>query len=253
MSKEEIELTEKTHPGMVRVCIISDTHTTHEAFTDLIPKGIDILVHAGDITMTSRKISQKGRIHIYRKFNEWLGLIKALTDVEHIVVVAGNHDGLMQEIGMEASQEILSNAIYLENSEVHLLGLKIWGSPVSTGHSMNRAFQDGDFANATKNALPLDGSTDILITHGPSEKIANLVQPNIAHIWGHVHECHGYRIYNARNRSKRKNHHEQENEDDSNDRNKTWLSVCGTNLNTRYQPVRGPLVLDIDTVDKNIK
>jgi len=71
-------------------------------------------------------------------FNHWLGK----QPHRFKVVIAGNHD-LMFERHPGAAKELLSNAIYLENSGTELLGLKFWDplfSPNSIiGHSMSPA------------------------------------------------------------------------------------------------------------------
>ncbi len=100
----------------VRIVCISDTHGQHAKLS--VPVG-DVLIHAGDFMTygdTPKEIVD---------FNHWLGK----QSHRFKVVIAGNHD-LMFERHPGAAEELLSNAIYLENSGTELLGLKFWGSPV---------------------------------------------------------------------------------------------------------------------------
>jgi len=113
----------------VRIVCISDTHGQHAKLS--VPAG-DVLIHAGDFMPfgdTPKEIVD---------FNHWLGK----QPHRFKVVIAGNHD-LMFERHPGAAKELLSNAIYLENSGTELLGLKFWGSLFSPnsiiGHSMSPA------------------------------------------------------------------------------------------------------------------
>jgi len=101
----------------VRIVCISDTHGQHAKLS--VPAG-DVLIHAGDFMPfgdTPKEIVD---------FNHWLGK----QPHRFKVVIAGNHD-LMFERHPGAAKEMLSNAIYLENSGTELLGLKFWGFPCS--------------------------------------------------------------------------------------------------------------------------
>ena len=100
----------------VRIVCISDTHGQHAKLC--MPDG-DILIHVGDFMAFGD--APKEIIN----FNHWLGQ----QSQRFKVVIAGNHD-LMFERHPGAAKELLSNAIYLENSGTELLGLKFWGSPV---------------------------------------------------------------------------------------------------------------------------
>jgi len=86
----------------VRIVCISDTHGQHAKLS--VPAG-DVLIHAGDFMAfgdTPKEIVD---------FNHWLGK----QPHRFKVVIAGNHD-LMFERHPGAAKELLSNAIYLENS-----------------------------------------------------------------------------------------------------------------------------------------
>ncbi|MEE6477552.1 hypothetical protein FKM82_011548 [Ascaphus truei] len=124
-------------PGYTRFVCISDTHSR----TDLLqmPYG-DVLIHAGDFT-------ELGLPSEVKKFNDWLGSLP----YEYKVVTAGNHeltfdhefmaDLIKQDFyyfpsvsklkpeNYENVQSLLTNCIYLQDSEVTVKGFRIYGSP----------------------------------------------------------------------------------------------------------------------------
>lgn len=125
-----------------RFVCVSDTHNEHNGVK--LPEG-DVLLHCGDFTLA-------GRLHEVEKFNEWLGDIP----FKHKIVIAGNHElsfdpkiieGVKKakerntfsrwssylsptlEKGGESIASLLTNCTYLEDSEVTINGIRIWGSP----------------------------------------------------------------------------------------------------------------------------
>ena len=65
------------------------------------------------------------------------------------IVIGGNHDGLLQEIGLEGASKLLGNAIYLQNNSCVAGGLRFFGSPASVqgaSISPNLAFQSTEFS-----------------------------------------------------------------------------------------------------------
>lgn len=85
---DEHKMLEVSNTVKTRLCVISDTHThgpmPHScdgfAYRQPLPKA-DVLLHAGDITMT-------GRVSEYEKM---LDVLKS-TEAELKIVIAGNHD-----------------------------------------------------------------------------------------------------------------------------------------------------------------
>jgi Icc-related predicted phosphoesterase len=182
------ELPSKAREDVVRVVVMSDSHEQHKCIGD-IPPG-DLFVHCGDIFMTNRKRSHAKARERLLDFNEWLRDIPC----EHRIIVAGNHDKVIEIIGVEGTQEILTNASYLQNSFYRVNNLNIWATPLSTGHSGNRAFQSSQFAQETirlVNEIPED-HVDMFISHGPCQEIARSLKPKL-HLWGHAHGYHGVR------------------------------------------------------------
>jgi hypothetical protein len=96
----------------MRIVCISDTHSRHDHME--VPPG-DVLIHAGDSTML-------GRVEEVAKFNPWPGGLPR----PHKVVIAGNHDWLL-ETEPALAESLITNAHYLrDNSEMK--GRKFYAS-----------------------------------------------------------------------------------------------------------------------------
>jgi predicted phosphohydrolase len=178
----------------VRIVCISDTHGQHAKLS--VPDG-DVLIHAGDFAAFGDT-----PIEII-DFNLWLGTLPH----RHKVVIAGNHDWMFERHS-GAARELLTNAIYLENSGTELAGLKIWGSPVQPEFN-NWAFNVARGAAIRRYWKMIPASTDVLITHGPPYGVLDTAHPTTAHlgceelaeavqkirprlhVFGHIHGGHG--------------------------------------------------------------
>eukprot|EP00750_Incisomonas_marina_P013678 INCI17520.3.p1 GENE.INCI17520.3~~INCI17520.3.p1 ORF type:complete len:318 (+),score=43.96 INCI17520.3:122-1075(+) len=179
----------------LRVVSISDTHMKHKFLRNRIPNG-DVLVHCGDILMSSVRYSDAENLRRVRRFNRWLGTLPH----QRKIVIAGNHDGFLQRQGVEGAQELLSNATYLCDSGTSIRGVKFWGTPVSWGHSRNDAFQqEQDAAHIEK----IPSGIDILLTHGfPFKSLRNFrqklhhVKPAV-HLCGHWHAGAGVHFWSS--------------------------------------------------------
>jgi len=126
----------------VRIVCMSDTHSMTDDFRFNIPQG-DIFIHAGDFTSS-------GCLEEVIEFNNWIGNLPH----EHKIVIAGNHElsfdnsckyqsrghleahsshtdpsFIAQAAQTHSVKDCLTNCIYLEDSEVILYGLKIYGTP----------------------------------------------------------------------------------------------------------------------------
>ena len=86
----------------MKIVCISDTHSLHWHIPEL-PDG-DVLIHAGD------SLGQ-GTLDNIEDLNSWLGTLPH----RHKIVIAGNHDRAFQD-EPEQARELLTNAIYLEDS-----------------------------------------------------------------------------------------------------------------------------------------
>ena len=217
--------------GEMRITVISDTHDRHYLLNSL-PE-CDILIHAGDILMTSRKYSRAGAYENFQNFNEWLGQQPA----RHKIIIGGNHDKLLQKLSKSELNELFSNGTYLCNELLEIEGLRIFGTPLSRGDSGNQAFQSKEFATATQNILSqyTPGSIDILITHGTCTSLRHMIQPNVMHVSGHSHYHYGVHCSH------------QSHSDDSKEIDQgvhTTLNVCGPLMDHRYNPSHLPLIVD---------
>ncbi len=178
---------------MKLVCL-SDTHGRHHDLN--VPEG-DILLHAGDFT-------RRGSQAEIADFNQWLGQLSH----PHKVVIAGNHDFLFEQSPLEA-RKLLNNAHYLEDSGVTLMGLRIWGSPVSP-RFFDWAFNRERGSDIRRHWSLIPNSTDILITHTPAHglldkiwlgrhvgcealrrELENRLKPMLV-VCGHIHENAGH-------------------------------------------------------------
>ena len=170
----------------VRLVFVSDTHSQ---LNDVdLPLG-DVLCHTGDITFCAH-----GGLQALEEFNRQL---KSLPH-KHKIVIAGNHDRRLEQLGRFQARRVLSAAHYLENSAVKLMGLTFWGTPFSTKHkrkSSNSAFQySEEFQKNMWRYVP--NEVDVLLTHGSirdSTALAATIeraQPYL-HAHGHDHELHG--------------------------------------------------------------
>jgi Icc-related predicted phosphoesterase len=176
----------------VTIVCISDTHELHRELD--IPAG-DLLLHAGDFTMFSRSL------RAIEDFNDWLG--------EHshsrTIVVPGNHDSFLE--ADPRRRNLLTNATVLIDEAVEVMGLKIWGSPITPlyGGALGRSSAKDRIA--LYKTIPPD--TDILMTHGPLYGILDCppgtdthtgcrelleavlqLKPRV-HLFGHVHGAYG--------------------------------------------------------------
>jgi len=145
---------------MPRIVCVSDTHNCTDEIA--VPDG-DILIHAGDATIT-------GTVEEVKRFNRWFAGLPH----SHKIFVAGNHDWLFEKDNELARRLLDPNIIYLQDSSIAVDGLKIYGSPwqprfFDWAFNLNRGYE-----LAEKWAMIPD-DIDILITHGPPNGILDLV------------------------------------------------------------------------------
>lgn len=197
--------------NFVRVVCVSDTHNRHNKL--YVPPG-DILIHAGDFTMTGRHGAMK-------KFGEWL----SAQPHTHKLVIAGNHDVTLdppyyerrgrarfhfrKKYDTKLTRSLFEkHCTYLEDQAVEIEGYKFYGSPISPSFCDWAFGRDrGPDIRSTWEKIPDD--CEILITHGPAlghgdecrmghragcmdllHTIQQRVRP-MYHIFGHIHEDYG--------------------------------------------------------------
>ena len=180
----------------MRFVCTSDTHTLHERVP--IPDG-DVFIHAGDFTSC-------GELTDIARFNAFLGKLPH----KHKIVIAGNHDFAFERQPTLA-RSILTNCLYLQDSETIIDGVRIYGSPWQPWFN-DWAFnlQRGPEIKAKWDQIPDD--VQILVTHGPalghgdevlrpsggSERVGcedllaaiQRIKPAYQ-VFGHVHEGYG--------------------------------------------------------------
>lgn len=172
----------------------------HMQFKDLeLPDG-DCLIISGDAL-------NYGDTKELIKFNTWLGQIKHR--YKHIIFVAGNHDRALERY--PDARNLITNATYLQDEEVTIEGIRIYGSPWQP-EFCNWAFNlpRGPEIKHKWDLIP--EGIDILITHGPPKGVRDFVlRPNGAmeslgcqdlleavirvkpkyHLFGHIHYANG--------------------------------------------------------------
>jgi len=195
----------------VYATVISDTHNKHKniEFPELnVGDNIkNILIHCGDFSHRPEQV-----FSFYKWFSEVPGY-------DERILVAGNHDGYVEEVGYENFKEYCTEKgiTYLQDTSVIIDGIKFHGSPYSNNFG-NWSFMLDDFElDEIWQKIPDD--VDILITHGPAYGVGDEVQQDIYnphvgsntlaytinnrlkkmkyHFFGHIHESHG--IYNKPN------------------------------------------------------
>lgn len=184
---------------MISITCISDSHRGHKKLS--LPGG-DILIHAGDF-------SSLGYHDEISSFLAWFDKQK----YKHLVYIAGNHDiSYQRNIPMKKKFLALYPGIhYLEDSEIVLEGLKIYGSPWQP-EFCDWAFnlpRKSKYLQEKWDKIPDD--TDILITHtapygilDPDSHYISVgcellksrvidIKPLI-HCFGHLHLGRSYRV-----------------------------------------------------------
>lgn len=177
------------------ICIADLQGMCMQIKPEMLPKG-DILLIAGDL-------AGWGTEQELREVNEWLGLL----DYKHKIIVAGNHDQFLRGID---GHEFFTNATYLQDELVTVMGLRIYGTPVNDMNeyrfTYDWAFCDPLYLQQATEKIP--ENLDILLTHGPafgfldkvstghsvgSKELRNAIlqQKPRYHVSGHIHESHG--------------------------------------------------------------
>jgi len=210
----------------MRFVCTSDTHTLHERVP--IPDG-DVFIHAGDFTSC-------GELPDIARFNAFLGKLPHT----HKIVIAGNHDFAFERQPALA-RSLLTNCLYLQDSETVIDGVRIYGSPWQPWfYDWAFNLQRGPEIKAKWDRIPDD--VQILVTHGPSlghgdevlrpsgkgERVGcedllaaiKRIKPAY-HVFGHIHE--GYGI--------------------TKEGPTTCVNACM--CDDRYNPVNPPIVFDL--------
>ena len=194
----------------MRIWHISDTHTYHDLLT--IPQDIDLVIFSGDCSNPRNPYHNEPEV---RDFLTWFSGLA----IPHKVMIAGNHDSSIEK-GLVDKETIEALGIhYLENTNVTIEGIKIFGSPW-TPTFCNWSFNKDRSKLERMWRNVIDDDCDIVIVHGPPQGILDLsmdrqnvmefcgdksllnqvikVQPKLM-LFGHIHNCKG--IINAGTRT----------------------------------------------------
>lgn len=195
----------------------------------------DLLIVSGDMTM-------KGSPEEMSWFAAWLDRQPA----KYKVWTAGNHElGIEQNPDLAEQIALETGSIYLNDSEVEIEGVRIWGSPI-TPWFHDWAFNRKRGAEIRKHWDKIPAGLDILITHGPPyghhdlnryaehcgcEELEDVVmnklrKPPRIHIFGHIHAGYGRSVI------KRKDH-------------QTFEMINASSCNERYQPANEPIEFEL--------
>ena len=199
----------KREEGVVRLVLVSDTHTKHEMLD--LPKG-DVLIHAGDCTNngTRKEIAE---------FDAWL----ATLDFKHKILVPGNHDTALDPKASERSNRLedkkdaetqVINATILRAEMVEVMGMKIFGLPhtIDPFNKVWWAYRADNEEEMKEMASKIPSGLDILVSHSPPWQVGDTsrrgkhcgskglaevvletkVEPPKLWVFGHVHECGGH-------------------------------------------------------------
>lgn len=187
---------------MTTIVAISDTHLRHLRTPIEIPAG-DILIHAGDAMIQGTELEARAFFH-------WFGTLPHARKI----YVAGNHDTIFEKRPEDARALIPEGVTYLQDSEVVINGLRIYGAPW-TPEFMNWAFNVRRGAPIQKKWDLIPTGLDILVTHGPPMGVLDRVygeeehlgcrelrdtvrrvKPKV-HLFGHIHSGHGKMAYDS--------------------------------------------------------
>jgi len=185
----------------MKIWHISDTHGYHSLLS--IPKNIDTVIHSGDF-------SDKGEVYKNeleaKYFLRWYSNL----EIKNKILVSGNHDAFAFINGKEF-RDLCSyyGIIYLENSDVVIDGIKIFGCPISPTYGSWYFMKAREKMDRLWSNLSTD--IDILITHTPPKGILDLsynrrgevercgcnalrrhilfrIKPKLS-LFGHIHNC----------------------------------------------------------------
>ena len=180
----------------MKICCISDTHSLRQ------PKDLpdaDVLIHAGDLSLT-------GQVH---EIQQTLGWLRKFPH-KYKIFIGGNHDNSLAEFGVTLFEEQMqpykdrTPLIYLCASRTKVEGLTVFGDAALPFNPIFRAGARAFMLDATTNRhWSLAPTCDILITHGPPKHVLDagygdpilagyvqITKPKL-HVFGHVHSAHG--------------------------------------------------------------
>jgi len=216
---------------MMRLATISDIHGDWDKVQ--YPPA-DVLIFAGDIFGDYANVAKRiplitasMQLEELCRFNIFLGKLLETAFYKAIIVVAGNHDYVFEQI--RDSYKLLTNAYYLENFSVILDGVKFYGSPFTPWFfdwAFNLPCREERYSGDPEHAYEvtklcwdnIPDDVNVLITHGPpwgildqtysgtmagcpilERRIEELPHLQV-HIFGHIHYGYGRKTLNINGR-----------------------------------------------------
>lgn len=119
----------------------------------------DLLLIAGDVCPVWDHNRQYQAAWLRGEFYDWC----RQQPVKNIVWCAGNHDFVLQNMAKEKTDKLFGH--YLQDEEIIIDGLKIWGSPWSPQFGNWAFMKDDRELSQYWRMIPSD--VDILMVHGP--------------------------------------------------------------------------------------
>ncbi len=175
----------------MRIVAVADTHLFHG---DLVVPDGDVFVHAGDLC-------RGGDLDELGEAAEWIAGLPH----RHKVIVAGNHDwAFVHEAA--AARTTLGDAIYLQDREATIEGVRFYGSPWQPEYGAWAFNLPRGELDTVWRMIPT--GLDVLITHGPPAGLGDRSpvggragcaalrarvlerQPRL-HLFGHIHQDGG--------------------------------------------------------------
>lgn len=143
---------------------ISDTHGFHHLLD--IPDNIDAVIHSGDAS------NNRDMYKNQPEFDEFIHWFKQLP-IRYKIYVAGNHDTALEKNLFDVKNQMKeAGIIYLENSDVTIEGIKIWGSPHTPQFGEWAFMKSRQKIDKVWKHIPED--SDIVVVHGPPKGILDL-------------------------------------------------------------------------------
>ena len=115
----------------MKIWHISDTHTYHNLLE--IPTGIDMVIFSGDCSNPKDPYTNEVEV---RGFIDWYRKLK----IPIKIFVAGNHDTSIEKKLVTSEDFSRCGIIYLENGDIIIDGIKIFGSPYTPTFGYGWAF-----------------------------------------------------------------------------------------------------------------
>jgi len=182
---------------MPTITLLSDSHGLHNKIPKEWLPDTDWILHPGDV-------SSMGTIDQISDFVNWFSTVG---NYKFRCFIAGNHDWLFQRNPYVAKSLIPTNVTYLENSEVIIDGIKIYGVPQQPefyqwAFNVQRGYMHNYWSK-----VPDD--VQILLSHGPPAGILDMTLegdscgctemlqrlPELKElkliVCGHIHEARG--------------------------------------------------------------